>query len=65
MRWPVNSHYIILEFQDVTKAAIRMGKCGKWNECVMAIRSDILKGVIGPCDLAEISVAENSDCPKH
>ena len=51
MRWPVNSHYIILEFQDVTKAAIRMGKCGKWNGWV-------------PCDSAVICVAENWDCPK-
>jgi len=51
MRWPVNSHYIILEFQDVTKAAIRMEKCGKWNGWV-------------PCDSALICVAENWDCPK-
>jgi hypothetical protein len=41
------------------KATIGKGKCGKWNECMLAIRSDVSKGVIEPCDSAAIGVAEN------
>jgi hypothetical protein len=48
-----------------SKAVIRTGNCGKWNECMTAIRSDISKQAIEPHDLAAISVAENRDCLKH
>ena len=48
---------------EFLKAAIGTGKCGKWNECVMVIRSDVLQGVIEPGDLVwlKIKIVQNAE----